>query len=538
MSIGAVIEVVPVIAVGTGVGAAVGDVVLPKLQSFLNDQWSAHPDKPLSATAVAELVAETVWDIAQGREEANRSGIGDGRLDALVELAKAAPSFPTALALWRRELIGPDGVDHALYKARIPEIWHGQLKALRDERLDPAVVATAVQRGILANDDILPVGPPTAVGNVPPMPMVAIDPVVEARDSGWTRERLEVQARITGLPPGPGELLDLLNRGAIEDADYFRGVAEGNIRNEWGPALKELRHYLISPADAAELRLRGWKTQQESYDLGALRGASTDVMDMLYLNRGRPVAPVQGYTAWARGAPGPVGPGYTRGPHLFDEEDFLRSVAQADIRTEYGPALWHDRYAYPPLFQLRRAVESGGISPARALVIMRYERYEDQDAASLLSSWRQGGAEAGKALTKAELAAEYEGLFITEAEYRTALGQLGYTGPALDLEVHLGDARRAKKYRDAIVAELNGEYIVHAVDDADVTAALGEIGVPPDAVAGLLALWAIERRMHRRQLTAAQLKRGYKRGHITQADAVMRLEDLGYAEADTVTLLD
>lgn len=538
MSILAGVELVGGAAIGIAVGTAAGDVVIPRLQEFLNEQWQAHPDKPLSATAVAEAVAEAIWTLGEGQAEGARSGLDGDRLGALVELARKAPGLPQLLALRRRELINDGNVNHGLQKARLEPMWHGPLADLKDERLDPAVVATAVQRGILANDGILPVGPPTEVGTVPPMPMVAIDPVVEARDSGWTRERLEVQARITGLPPGPGQLLDLLNRGAIEQADFYRGVAEGNIRNEWGPALEQLRHELISPAEAAGLRLRGWITPAESYTLGAKQGADPQVMDYLYLNRGRPIAPVQAYTAHFRDSPGPVGLGYTRGPHAFDEEDFLRALRQSDVRTEYGPTLWANRYAYPPLFQLRRAVESGGISPARARVIMRYERYEDQDAAALLASWVQAGAATGKSETKAELAAEFEGLYITEAEYRAALTALGYTGPTLDLEVHLGDARRVKKYRDAIVTELHGEYIAHDVDDADVQATLAEIAVNPEAVAHLLALWQIERRVHRRQLTAAQVKRGYKRGHITLAAAEGRLADLGYDATETEVLLD
>lgn len=538
MSVGAAVEAVPIIAIGTGVGTAVGDVVTPKLQNFLNERWAAHPDKPLAATAVAELVAEAIWDAAGGHTEARQSGINDGRLDALVELARAAPGLPQLLALRRRELINDGNLEHGLKKARLEPMWHGPLAELRDERLDPAVVATAVQRGILANEGILPVGPPSGVGVVPPMPMVAIDPVVEARDSGWTRERLEVQARITGLPPGPGQLLDLLNRRAIQEVDVLRGIAEGNLRNEWGPALLELRHFLISPSAAANLRLRGWKTEAEAAALGALHGASPDVMEMLYLGAGRPIAPVQAYTAFFRGSPGPTGPGYTRGPHPFDEQDFLRALRQSDVRTEYGPTLWANRFAYPSLFQLRRAVESGALTPARGRVILGYERYEPQDADALIASMVQGGAEASKALTKAELAAEFEGLYIDETQFRAALTALGYTGPALDLEVHLGDARRVKKYRDAIVAELHGEYIAHDVDDADVQGALAEIGVSAAAVGNLLALWQVERRIHRRQLTAAQVKRGYKRGHITLTAAQGRLADLGYDAGETDVLLD
>jgi hypothetical protein len=194
--------------------------------------------------------------------------------------------------------------------------------------------------------------------------------------------------------------------------------------------------------------------------------------------------------------------------------DFDRAIVQSNIRPEYADWLWQIRYTYPSLFQLRGAVQSGGITPARALTILDYQGFEPQDAQAVVASWARAGAEAGRALTKAELAAEYEGLFIDEAQFRAALTALGYTGPAQDLEVHLGDARRVKKYRDAIVTELHGDYVAHDADDADVTATLAEVGVSAEATGHLLGLWAIERRVQRRQLTAAQVKRGYKRGHL------------------------
>lgn len=526
----AAIEVVPVIAIGTGVGAAVGDVVLPKLQNFLNDQWANHPDKPLNAAAVAELVAETVWSVAQGEAEAAHTGFGTDKLAALVELAKRAPDFGTLMQLYRRELIGDDGINFGLDKARIPERWHSQLRALRDVRLDPAVVATAVQRGVLPNEGLLPVGPPSAVGVVPPMPVVAIDPIDEAKDSGWNFDRLAVQARITGLPPGPGELLNLLNRGAIQHADYLRGISEGNIRNEWGPALEQLRYDLISPAIAAELRLRGWKTEDEAADLGALTGARRDVMEMLYLARGRPMAPVQAFTAFFRGAPGPDG-------GAFGKDDFLRAIRQSDIRPEYGEPLWGIRHAYPSLFQLRRAVQDGSILPDRGRTILRYERYEDQDADGLLASWTKAGVEAAKGLTKTELAAEYEGLFITEAEFRTSLAALGYTGPAQDMEINLADARRVKKYRDKGIDRVNKFYVKHAIDEATARVDLELFGVTGQAADLLLSVWAHERQIEQLQLTPAQIKRAYYRALLTLADATARLEERGYSAADAAIFL-
>jgi len=538
VSIGAAIEVVPVIAVGTGVGAAVGAVVGPKLQDFLNEQWAAHPDKPPAASLLANGVAQGQVDEAAARQWAKETGFGEAQFSAMVAIADTGPGMASAFELWRRGKIDEGAFRRALKRNAIEPEWIEALVQIKEHVLTPADLANAVQQGFVPGAGLLPGGGEGATPITVPFTEVQLDTLGEFAAAGIDPEHAQVLSQLVGLPPGVMELLTMWNRGIITETSVEHGVREGHTKTKWTGALKELRHAVLSAAEYASARLRGWVTEEEAVTGGALTGHSRDQMELLYLNRGQPIAPVQAYTAHFRGSPGPVGPGYTRGPHPFDEEDFLRALRQSDVRTEYGPTLWANRYAYPSLFQLRRAVESGAITPARALVMLHYQRYEPQDATALVASMTQGGAAGAKELTKTELAAEYEGRYITEAEYRAALGALGYAGPALELEVHLGDARRVKKYRDAIVSELHGEYIAHDVDDADVQATLAEIGVPADAVAQLLALWAIERRVHRRQLTAAQVKRGYKRGHITLAAAQGRLADLGYDAAETEVLLD
>jgi hypothetical protein len=456
----------------------------------------------------------------------------------MVAIADTGPGMASAFELWRRGKIGEPAFRRALKRNAIEPEWIDALVQIKEHVLTPADLANAVQQSFVPNDGLLPPDPGGAPPFSVPFTEVPLDTLGEFAASGISLEHARVLAQLSGNPPGPMELLTMWNRHIIDETSVEHGIREGRTKTKWTSPFKELRHAVLGAAEYASARLRGWVTEAEAVAGGALTGHSAEQMELLYLNRGRPLAPVQAYTAAFRGSPGPVGPGYTRGPHDFDQEDFLRALRQSDVRTEYGPTLWANRFAYPSLFQMRGAVQSGAITPARALVILHYQRYEDQDAQALVSTWTKAGAAGTHALTKAELSAEYEGLFISEAEYRTALAALGYESFALDLEVHLGDARRVKKYRDAIVDELHGEYIAHDVDDAEAIAALAEVGVSTQATQNLLALWAIERRMHRRQLTAAQVKRGYKRGHITQAAAQARLADLGYDAAETEVLLD
>lgn len=487
---------------GFAIGGAASAAIEPIVQPITNEAWSQRPEKPLAASVAAALVAEGEWTEGEAVTEAAMTGINDGRLKALVSLADTPPEAGQLMQLYRRGLIGEGAMRKGLRRLKMEPEWIDQMLALRDVLLTPDTLANARQQGF-----------------VKPARQIA-----ESELHGVGAERAEILYLLAGNPPGPMDGLTMLRRNIIDEPTYREIVAEGRTKTKYTDAFLGLRTPVLSAADFAELRLRGWISPAESYAGGALTGHTPDQMDKLFQNRGRPATPRQMWLAIRRG-------NATRA-------DFDRAIVQSNIRPEYADWLWSIRYSYPSLFQLRGAVQSGGLTPARALTILDYQGYEDQDAQAVVASWARAGAAAGRELTKAELGAEYEGLFIDEAQYRAALTQLGYTGPTQDLEVHLGDARRVKQYRDAIVSALHADYVANDADDADVTAALAEIAVSPDAIGHLLRLWAIERREQRRQLTAAQVKRGYKRGHLSLADAVGRLEDMGYDPAEITVLLD
>jgi hypothetical protein len=326
------------------------------------------------------------------------------------------------------------------------------------------------------------------------------------------------------------ELLDLWNRGAISEEAVDRGIREGRTKTKWSPAIKELRHFMLSPAEVAGLRLRGWITADTSYRLGALRGADKQTMDYLFENRGRPATTRQVHIGYQRG-------GRLTGPALSERETFTRAVEQSDIRPEYEPILWAQRYTYPSAFVLRALVSSGDLTQTEGEQILLYEGWEPGLAKKVAAKWAQGSTAAEKQETRAELADEYQGGYITEQEYRTALGQLGYHGHQLDLEVHLSDARRVKKYRERAIGAIEKAYVKHHLNEPEALAKLGEAGVTAEAATLLIPYWTLERDSAVRELTAGQIKTAYKKAAMTQADALAALVERGYTAADATRYL-
>jgi hypothetical protein len=380
--------------------------------------------------------------------------------------------------------------------------------ALFSDLLSVADVAAAVQQGHLPNDGILPdvspavtvaggaVTPDAPDGQPPstvPLTQIDIDPVHEAAGGGIDTDRLKVLANLAGLPPGADTVLQMWNRGLIDEATVDAGIREGHLKTKWAGAFKRMRWAVLGAAEYASAHLRGWIDQEEMYKGGALTGHTKDQMDLLYLNRGRPIAPVQAFTAMARGAPGPVGAGYTRGAHPFDEQDFLKALQQSDLRTEYGPTLYGLRYAYPPLFQLGRLAQAGALPEERVRTILKYERYEPQDIDALVAFWYgTGGTKADPLIVKAD------------TQLWTAIHR----------------------------AYINGDIDETRADDE--LAAL----VPDTATRfEVMTRWQQEKNVTVKQLTPSQIKKAYTSGELTQDAAVIRLELQNWQQADALTYL-
>jgi hypothetical protein len=538
---------------GVAMGTATANVVEPALQELANAAREAYPHLPLDPQDAAALRArETTGEVAgidlrgvDPSHEARYSGLRQARFDALTELARGFPDLGSLLHLRRRQLAegAPAGIDRrqfrrALRHSGLEAEYIDQVTELLYERLAPADVANAIQQGFVPNDGYLPpadlTGPPFSI----PTEQVAIDPTAEAFNAGVDGDRLRVLAQLSGNPPGPQELTEMFRRGLISEAQWLHGIREGRTKTKWAGPLFALRHAILSAADAANLRLRGWIDADEAARIGALTGYSAEQMQLQYEMRGRPISPTQAYTAWARDAPHVRQPGFDPAGPDFGEDDFLRAVRQSDIRPEWGPILWHNRFAYPSLFQLRRAVQDGGISRDRALTILRYERFERQDALALVDSWLTGTGTTAKGLTATDLATEYEGLYIGRPAYLSELESLGYSAAQAAAKADASDARRTRRYRDAAIERIHKRYDVHRASQDETRNALAGLDLPGEAIDLLLTLWTFARDEKVAVLTPAQVKKAWKSAILDRPAALSELEDRGYTVTDAATYLD
>lgn len=486
----------PGIILGVGVGAAAGAALEPAIEVPKQQAWLSAPNKVLDAATVARLVAQGGIPLdATAYDHAKRTGYDTDKLDALVYLAQAVPGAAEALFLWRLGYTDEIGYREALTKAGIRAEWQDRMVKTFSVPLTAQEVAVMVQRGVLPNEGQLPVGPPTTVGQVPPMPVVNLSAYESAQAYGTSNDQLDALTRIIGLPASPDLAARMVFRKIIDRVDFDRAIAEGNTRNEWAPFLFDGFREIPTAQQFVEAHLRGWITEQEMYDGTARHGMSQADTDVEYHIHRRPLTPHAIKQGLARGANFNPAAGEIQDP-------YEAAVHQNNLGPEWYELAISLAGTYPSLFITNRLVTANTITPATGKSWLEKSGLADEVVAAMYETWTgTGAAAANKDVASAE----------TKLKTRT-----------------------------------HSAYIAAEIDDATATAALEAAGVAAGAVPAVLALWQAERALIRKQLSPAEIVKALAKGDInaatglawTEPDALAALIARGYSQTEAQDLIN
>ena len=388
--------------VGIGVGTAASAAIEPIVEPGRQQAWVNASNRVLDPALYAQLVAQGAIDLqAVGQPFAKREGLNEEQFNRLVYLAQRAPELSRVLELWRRGLLGEPTakdtialVEHALAKEQIETQWWTPILDLFSGRLDPALIATMVQRSILPNaadpatgDLLLPNQPTVTDSNVPQMPQVPLDTLLEARAHGINFERLAAEARIVGLPASPDLAARMVFRDIITRDAFNQAILEGNTRGEWAPFLFEGFREILTAGQYAELQLRGFLDETGRRKETDKHGMSHDDSDLLYNLLGRSIPEHQITTGEARG-------GVFEGPIDTIPKAYLQSLQRGNLRPEYYNLAYANRFSYPSGFQIRSETQTGDLSEADAEQILLEIGWAPKWAAFFAKAWasKAGGA--------------------------------------------------------------------------------------------------------------------------------------------------
>jgi hypothetical protein len=497
---------VPSLIVGVGAGAAASAAFEPALERPKQDAWLAAPNRLPDIGLIAALVAGGKVSKADGLNMAARLGFDQGPFESLTWLAQNRLDFPLMLRMWRRFGAFDSGADSTLGTLLDETLAHEQLdwqyqpwlRALKHaEIVGLGDIAYGVVRGILPAPAWVPVAPPTTGDKVPRFPQVDIDPLVLANALGFDEDMLKLMVGRSGLSMAPGLAAQALFRNIIGDRDYLLAIAEGDLRTEWADSLREVSRAIPTPHDFVQLHLRGWDDAAAMHNGAARHGMTQADTDVLYKIGRRPLNVHAITTALARGGTYNPQPGEIQDP-------YDAAVHQADLGPEWYDLAKANKYSYPSAFVLRSLAQSGDLGGQQAVEQVLLEiGWKPSFAQQVSTAWTSGSA--------------------------------GTT--ASDPHV--------SKAQTQVWTATHKAYVDSLISDATATASLGVAGVAAAAIPTVLAAWQAERDLIRASLSAAQIKKAWFEQipdpalgrPWTEAEAVTRLEALGYTADDARILL-
>lgn len=520
-------------AASFSVGSATARSLDPFLQDLTNDRWASHPSVPIEATLVADGVASGEIPMDWALAEAKRTGFNADRFQRLVDIADVGPGSGQAFRLWRRNLITETGFRRALKRDGLEDEWIDALAKTRNEPLNVAVIANAIQQGFINAPGVLPPASDTTAPIDVPTERVDIDALTEAEWSGVPSDHLKVLAFLSGNPPGPETLADMWNRGIITEAAYEQGIREGRTKTKWIPALKLKRFEILTAIQAVNLWLRGWITRDQALAHGAKQGYTADLMDLLYKGQGRPLTMRQAWIGHQRG-------GEYDGPTGQIPDWYLTALRQSSLRPEWYSMAWAQRHSLPSAFVIRGLAESGDLTRADAERLLLWSGWPEDLAAKVSQGWTQTTATTAKGLTVSDLGAEYESGDMTEAEYVAAMKELGYSDATAREKLTALNAKIIRTARQARRNRIHMRYVNWKIDRDEATTALADTGMRSDVQRRVFTEWDAEREVNTKLLTPAQIKKAYFKElpEWTRTRALAELMFQGYDPDEAETLLD
>ena len=479
----------PGIIVGVGVGAAASAAIEPALELPKQNAWKALPHKVLDAATMARLYAQGGVSLDVAQADGLRDGYDKDKINALAYLAQTVPGVAESLDLWRKFDNYDDLWTHSLVKQGLDARYLPYLNKLKQaELLGLGDLAYAVVRGIVPDQGILPVAPPTTTDNIKGFPVVNLDVIAEAARLGFSEDLLKIMIGRSGLSMAPGMAAQGFFRGVLSANDYLLAIAQGDLRTEYGDAVREVSRQILTAGEYSEAELRGYSTTKQRLANTAKHGMSQEDSDLLHLIQGRPVAVHQVTTGLARGGTYPSL--YTDVP-----EPYQAAIRESDIKEPWASIAYHNRYTLPSGFQIKAETQSGDITQAQSEQLLLEAGWDPKWASVFSSSW---------ATPKAKSASSH-----------------------------------VSKAQTQLWGTIHKAYLNHHATDTDARTALTAAGVPADQIDQVLALWQAERDLTRKELTAKQIIGAPSTDpqYGTDAQKQLALQNLGYSPDDILVLL-
>lgn len=377
--------------------------------------------------------------------------------------------------------------------------------------------------------------------NIPASPTELADMVVrgivghdfgtaEARKSGTHPNIFELMVQNTGVPPSLIDMLSLWRRGKVDRDSVIRAIKQSRVKNEWIDTILLLGIQPPTPIDILEALLQGQVDRDVAHGLYERLGGDPDYFDLLYNTRGAAPTPNEaaemarkGIIPWEGSGAGVV--------------SFEQAFLEGPWRNKWL-APWRKTTEYlPPPRTITAMLREGSLTMAEASDLLAKQGVPPALIPSYLAETSAVRTKAAKELTESTIGALYQDHAIADDVAHAFLMKLRYTTEEADFILTTWRMARELRFRNTAIGTVHTQYINHRIDATQAATALDKFGVPSTQRQDLLRLWAEEAKTKVTLLTPAQIKSAAKKEAITIDEAMARLMQHGYSQADATIFL-
>lgn len=423
-----------------------------------------------------------------GRKIAEVAGLERGDFEHLVANTGEPLGLMQLLEAYRRKFIDRERLARGIRESRVRNEWIPVAEQLRYSPMSTADAADAALRGHLSSGRAQEI----------------------AAENGLEPEQWPAYFANQGNPPAPEQLLELWRRNYLDEATVNKGLREGRTRDEWIPAMRQLRYEPISTADAVDAWLRHHIDQDRARRIMAENGLEPRDHDIAFANAGNPLGLEELLEAYRR--------------KLIDRAKFDRGFHQSRYRDEWAETALRLRYRPMSTADAIEALVQGHLPEDRARQIAEENGLAPADFGPLYQT-------VGTPLSPTEALELLRRKKITRDRAAQALreGRLKdkYIDNVLELQERLPEPRQ-------IVTML--EY--GAITAAEATRLISEAGYSEKVTAALVAEGESRATGGHRQLATAQITSLYTDKLIPRPEAAQLLERLHYTAPSAAMLLD
>ncbi len=382
-----------------------------------------------------------------------------------------------------------------------------------------------------------------------------------------------MNAQIKPARPSPAEIYAMLWRGLINEEQKEHWLLDEG----WPDSVREAYQKVLRPrlpvTQVAEAMLRGVITEQEFRSEMGARGYTKDDVDILlelvwsipgasdlirmsvreaftpeviakfqlesdYPSELTEYAEKQGLSKeWAmkywiaHWTLPSLGAGYEMLHRRIIDETTLEMLIKAQDISPF----WRDKLialSYQPYTRVdvRRMFQAGVLSADDV-----YENYldigYDPDHALKMTEWTiKEYQESCRELTKSDILAAYADSRLRREEAENFLIEIGYAPEEADFLLSREDFKKAEKYEKERLKTIKSLFVNQQMDESDLFAELGKLGLDSTQMQDLCSLWTIERNRKIRRLTVAQLFECFSFNIISEEE--LRRELSGYRYSD------